>query len=153
MGLLPPFVLVVLFAVSSHGNAVESTMAGTWEARWACSKEASQNCTPDSFAVRLFVKNGSVCGTHASVVRGGNKVDELGGTEPSLIGQVVGNTATITFLSSFEGKGKAAITLTGKHLQWQIVEDDGEHWLPLNATLHRVRNTRWGSHLRCQSTE
>jgi hypothetical protein len=99
--------------------------------------------------MRLFIEKGSLCGTHSSVAQGGNKVDEVGGKEPTLIGQVLGKTATVAFRSSFEGKGKAAITLNGAHLRWHILEQDGEQWLPRDATLHRVRSTDWGSQLNC----
>jgi hypothetical protein len=98
----------------------------------------------------LFIKSGSLCGTHSSVAKGGNKVDELGGLEPTLVGQVAGKTAIVDFLSSFEGKGKAVITLSGKNLQWRIVEQEGEQWLPPNATLHRVTSTKWGAQLKCE---
>lgn len=124
-------------------------MAGTWEVKRKCVKTGNQSCMPEGFSVRLFIKDRSLCGTHVSVTRGGNKVDELSAEEPSLTGQVLGKTATVTFNSSFEGKGKAAITLSGTQLRWHILEQEGEQWLPPDATLRRVRNSEWGSQLNC----
>ena len=141
---------LALLAWSSQGGAVDSPMAGTWEVERKCSNTGYLKCIPESFSVRLFIKDGRLCGTHSSVAQGGNKVDELGGKEPTLTGQVSGKTATVAFRSSFEGKGKAAIALSRTHLRWHILEQDGEAWLPPDATLHRVRNTAWGSQLSCE---
>ena len=82
--------------------------------------------------------------------QGGNKVDELGGEEPSFVGHVSGKSATVAFRSAFEGTGKASLTLHGKQLQWQVLQHEGESWLPESATLHRVRNSRWGGQLKCE---
>jgi len=142
-------VLLALLAWSSPCNAAESRMEGTWEIKWKCEKSVNSDCMPDSFSIRLFIQGKKVCGTHSSIAHGGNKVDEIGGSEPTLSGQLVGATATLTFLSAFEGTGKATITMKGGRLHWHIAEEEGESWLPTNATLHRIPNTAWGSSLKC----
>ena len=140
-------------AWTAPGTAAESPMAGTWKVKFRCVKVGSQNCMPEWFSLRLFVNDGRLCGTHVSVTRGGNKVDEIGGEEPSLTGQVSGNKATVTFRSAFDGQGKAAITLSRGQLRWQILEQEGEHWLPSDVTLRRVRSTSWGSQLHCRGSQ
>jgi hypothetical protein len=142
-------ILFALLAWNLPASAAESPLEGTWGVKWKCAKALSPNCMADSFSLRLFIKNGRLCGAHSSVAKGGNKVDELGGSDPTLAGQVVGTTAVVTFFSSFEGKGKATINLKGKHLQWHITEGEGEHWLPPDAILQRVRSTTWGAQLKC----
>ncbi len=151
MRAVAPSILFSLLAWSCPGSAAESPMAGTWEVKWKCAKAVNPDCMPDTFSIRLFIQGGKLCGTHSSIAKAGKKVDEIGGSKPTLSGQVVGATATVTFLSAFEGKGKATITLRGERLQWHIVEEEGESWLPPDATLHRIPNSAWGSSLRCET--
>ena len=96
----------------------------------------------DELTLTLKQSGTHLAGHHSAIGQNGSKVDEVSEADPpSLLGEVKGNLATITFKSGFpdsEGGGKATLRLEGRgpqFIKWKIIQSDGEHYLPKEAIL------------------
>lgn len=55
--------------------------------------------------------------------------------------KIKNNIARVTLESGHGGKVTATIALRNNRLYWKIVEQEGEHYFPLEAVLHRTSKT------------
>src|SRR5579863_1349141 len=138
-----PLAAALLFAIgcataqpSPQVEPAAKTVNLTGEWQWEQGQE--------SLDLKLKQDGAVITGYHSAVGQRGMKVDEV--TEdsgpPSINGELNGSVATVKFHSGFPdstGGGTARLTLRGSFLYWQIVKSDGEHYLPKNARLSRVK--------------
>ncbi len=76
------------------------------------------------------------------MTKDGSRTDTApdGEGEPSITGEVKGDTALVNVQSSYSDAVLAVqLTLRGQTLEWKIIEvkKEGEYYLPEKATLHR----------------
>jgi len=85
----------------------------------------------------------SFCGYHAATSHLGNRIDVSDNDgEASIVGILEGEAAKIKFFSGYsEATGIARIEIKGNKLYWRITnEADGEHYLPFDAVLTKVKD-------------
>jgi hypothetical protein len=79
----------------------------------------------------------------------GNQVDEgdlLDGA-PTIVGSLKGNAAQVSFRSVRGATGVAAIRIVGEKMEWEILKQTEESWLPKNAIL--TKQPAWGIPPKC----
>jgi hypothetical protein len=107
--------------------------AGAWH--WSKGSE--------ELTLHLEQADGRLTGHHSAIGQGGMKADEVPDSgPPSITGKVNGGVATVDFNSGFpdsQGGGKARLSLKAGFLYWKVLKSTGEHYLPLNAKLSRVK--------------
>jgi hypothetical protein len=124
-----------LFQTSLYSSSFFTDFAG----KWTSVDEKT------SLDLDLFQTGEEIEGYHCSVTKHAQRIDcclksdEMG---YSIEGVLRGNTAEVTFLSTYCMKyGKAKIVKHGDYLYWEVTEfPDGEFWLPLSAILEQVKN-------------
>lgn len=125
---------------------------GVWEIVWSCAGSSglyAERCADgvrDSFTLAFQTKGEVICGYHSATAQLGNRIDSsFDGEDPSIIGAIVGNSATVQFTSAWGAKGTALLLANGDELRWNILQQsEGERessWLPAKATLTRTRKS------------
>jgi len=129
---LPALAMLALATTACSQKAdSKATFAGKWD--WSQGGE--------ELTLTLEQDGSHLRGWHAAIGQGGAKADEVSRDQPpSISGDVQGVTANVKFTSGYpdsKGGGRARLTLQDEFLIWQILESDGEHYLPRSAKLTR----------------
>jgi hypothetical protein len=119
------------------------SFVGVWEVTYSCKSDATgvyaESCKDgafDYFQLNLQADGDRLCGLHSATAHLGNRVDEDEGNEPSISGRISGNTASVTFQSSWGGTGQATLVRQGNMIRWKVTShDDQQSWIPMDATL------------------
>jgi hypothetical protein len=108
---------------------------------------------PDFFILRFWSRGKHLCGVHLATSHGQNRIDGGNGdVVPSIIGVITGDTARVTYQSSFGGTGTAKIRVHRGNLQWDVVEGTGESYIPDHEILPRTRDEVWNREWRNWTT-
>ena len=131
-------------SVAAKSEARPSAFDGVWKVVWPCSKEPPEwrkfcaSRTPNQFELTLWSTNRNLCGTHASVARFGNRVDEVEDWGPSIVGQMTGKEIAVQFRSHWGATGHAKLRLEGGRLHWKLLDaSSSDHWFPEDVVLRR----------------
>lgn len=121
--------------------AAAQDMAGSWIG-WVCPTPGPADASRcASFSLRLYQKQGRLCGSHVFATAGARQMDE--GGAPSVLASIEGQAAQGTVDSvrtSPPVRIPVTLTLSGGELRWQrLANPEGDYLLPMSASLQRVR--------------
>lgn len=122
-----------------------SPIAGVWQKVYSCERatgvyeDRCRRGDRDVFQLWITVSGDRICIDHLATGRLGNRVDQTQTLEPSMNGTADGASATVRFVSAWEGTGTASLRVQGNTLYWKVdTKDQGESWIPDEAVLSRA---------------
>lgn len=139
---LPALTALLLLAPVVSAMAETNDFSGAWVA-WLCPggvPRDSGKCS--NFVLELHQQEGRLCGAHFFATAGAARIDE--GAAPSITGEVVDDTATITAVSGRAAppvRVRAEMKLVNGALQWRRLENpSGDYLLPMSTRLNRSKS-------------
>jgi hypothetical protein len=113
---------------------------GFWRAVVSRAPPECKNCS-DIFELELRTEGHRICGAHFATARFHARVDNGEGAEgPTMSGTARGDSAVVTFESTWGGGGTAKLSRRGGRLLWEVVRwNQGVAWLPERAELKRAK--------------
>jgi hypothetical protein len=138
---LRPICLLLLLCACTP--ALAANFNGSWTG-YVCPKPGmNDRARCSSFSIRLFERNGRVCGSHVFATAGAREMDE-GGT-PSLLATHDGDNVNGTVESARSSPPvRLAFTLAAadQELRWQLTNNPpGDYLLPRSMTMRRTRGS------------
>lgn len=128
--------------------------SGVWVG-WLCPRGVKNDpvkCA--NLVLELFQKKDKLCGTHVFASAGADSIDE--GKGASVIGQINGDTATMTINSASASQPQstaATLTLVKGQLLWRLEDSSQKSVLPLKAQLNRSSKKTLSSALFAQQLQ
>jgi hypothetical protein len=137
-------ILAMLFLLAPYASvrADSGEFGGAWVA-WLCPRGVERDSGKCSnFVLELHQKDGRLCGAHFFATAGAERIDE--GAAPSLLGEIVDGTATVTATSGRTSpplRLRVEMKIVNGVLRWQRLENPaGDYLLPMSTRLTRSRS-------------
>ncbi|WP_436876407.1 hypothetical protein [Siccibacter turicensis] len=98
-----------------------------------------------NLTIELSEEGGHISGRYCFITNRGNRIDCAEEDDINITGVISNNVATVTFMSTFGGAGKATLIVNGDKLEYSLVNDapfiQANISVPTEVTFDRV--TPW----------